>query len=217
MSESAATYKEIREASKLYNKTKREIESLMSEYRDYQKFFDPKDGTMAVSMAEDRFYSHMLNELDIYGYEESRYNLEHRSLETRMDENRVLRNALTAKLKNVKESIKRLSFIHAINRNEESAAMRQKRNDVMLEMESILQAEGIEILKIHANTVRHKKEYEKMIVYVTTEKYKMEASMTLSETLKESSCVLIRLKNYMIKSPITFQTLLNTVTGKELF
>jgi hypothetical protein len=86
----------------------REVSSLLDEFKEYQSFF--KDST--PSEAEDKFYNTKLDQLlewsDWEETTESRYNVEHRSLKTRMKENRDERNKLITKIREIKNQIKDL-------------------------------------------------------------------------------------------------------------
>jgi hypothetical protein len=79
--------------------------TLLLEYRDYQCYFENR----TPSQAEDAFYNHMCFLLDVQPFEEGRYSLEHRSLKSRMMQNRAERKVLSDQIRKKKEEIRNWS------------------------------------------------------------------------------------------------------------
>jgi hypothetical protein len=77
-----------------------QFDFLLSQYREYQRYFDNR----TPEEAESRYYSDMVDES---GYEsEGLYHLEHKSLKSRMLENRQKRNKISKQLIEIKKLLK---------------------------------------------------------------------------------------------------------------
>jgi hypothetical protein len=77
-----------------------QFDFLLSQYREYQRYFDNR----TPEEAESRYYSDMVDES---GYDsEGLYHLEHKSLKSRMLENRQKRNEISKQLVDIKKLLK---------------------------------------------------------------------------------------------------------------
>jgi hypothetical protein len=79
-----------------------ELKYLTWEYRDYQQYFVGR----TPMEAEDRFYSKQFDDSGHDIWYEGTFSLEHVSLKERMKKNKVKRNELAKKLKELKYLIK---------------------------------------------------------------------------------------------------------------
>lgn len=80
--------------------------SLLRDYRDYQGYFRNDDGIKAKENADMRYYSYLMNLMEVGPYEEGKFSLEYESLESRMLENRQERKEIETRIKQLKVQIK---------------------------------------------------------------------------------------------------------------
>lgn len=124
-----------------------EAKGLEREYEEYQGFFKASDGQMAKERAEDRFYGHMLTTLEIGPYEEGRYSLSHRSLETRMDENREERKRIYEKIRQAKKDWQTTTEEHMKVSLASKSKIREQLSLLTRKIEEAFQEKGLEILR----------------------------------------------------------------------
>lgn len=84
----------------------REFNSLLYDYQEYKRFFRKEDGPKAREEANMRYYSYMMDLLEVGPYEEGRFSLEHQSLNSKIKENKDARNEIVKQIKQIKDQIK---------------------------------------------------------------------------------------------------------------
>lgn len=82
----------------------REFNYLLCEYREYQSYFK---NTKSPHEAELKYYSECFNRSGHDVYYEGKYSLEHKSIFTRIKENKSERNKLISEIKKLKIEIKK--------------------------------------------------------------------------------------------------------------
>lgn len=189
------TKKLLKELDAKKHRAQCDLSALESEYKEYKRFFRIEDGPKAESEAEERFYSYMLNLLNVGPYEEGKYHLEHRSLEKRMSENSRQKRDLMKKIGDLKKQHKEVSKQHAANVVAFKTSWRQKIAEVVAEVEEVFQARGIEL-----RTIDGKREYDFISklsgfrITFTTEQHK--CILTGHSTIWQAQCQLTNKNSY---------------------
>jgi translation initiation factor 2B subunit (eIF-2B alpha/beta/delta family) len=94
----------------------RKFDSLLLDYREYQSFFRKEDGAKAKEKADMRYYSYLMDLLEVGPYEEGKFSLEYTSLDVRMKENRDARKRITEQIKDFKDKIKEFKREFQVNK-----------------------------------------------------------------------------------------------------
>ena len=148
MLQSKTTYDQLEKLKRHYRNALLRHDILLTEHRDYQKFFKPSDGKLAESKAEDRYDSHMYNMLQVDAYGEGKFSLEHKTLNYRMAVNKQARKDVILTLAALKQAIRDQDKIHAQTKHGVTMLLKDLTAAIQLTIEELLQANGIEIVTI---------------------------------------------------------------------
>lgn len=173
---STSTYKELQEAKKAKKRILSQLEILLTEYNIFLKFFKSEDGVNSTAKAEQRYFNHIHRLISPGAYEEGKFYLEHISLQKKMQLNKDATNILNEELKTLQAQIANLSIIFSKQKNTIDDIIREKKEELLHDIEGELQVKDVEIVSISAHSTNMPKMIRYIVIMVSTHTHRLRVS-----------------------------------------